>query len=133
MSDIVLHQNPTSGPLLPPMRPFEGVGSGTTVFQTRVSDESIEGKAVERFVMRNETVRASRQFRSRKAASLGRGLRKSKRAGLLFVTITVGGQTLSSPANKYYTASIRNIKHTLSSFPNLSCLCAPLTLLLTGL
>ena len=89
MSDIVHHQNPTSGPWLPPARPFEGVGSGATAFQTRVSDESIEGKAVERFVITNKTARASRLFRSRKAASLGLGLRKSRKVRLLFVIVSV--------------------------------------------
>jgi hypothetical protein len=92
MTDIVHHRSPVSAPCLllsPPTRDFEGVGSGVTAFQTTVSDESIEGKAVERLVMTNRTARASRLFRSRKAASLGRGLRKSRKVRLLFVIVSV--------------------------------------------
>ena len=43
-----------------------GVGSGMTGFQTMVSHDSSDGKA-ERFVMTNNTPRANRPFRSRKA------------------------------------------------------------------
>ena len=92
MRDIVHHQSPSSTPfLLPllPVRDFEGVGAGVTAFQTTESDESIEGNAEERFVMTNKTARARRLFRSRRAASLRRGLRKSRKVRLLVVIVSV--------------------------------------------
>lgn len=92
MRDIVHHQSPASGPLLfllPPACDFEGVGSGVTAFQTTVRDENSDGKAFERFVMTNSTARASRLFRSRRAASLRRGLRKSRKVRLLVVIVSV--------------------------------------------
>ena len=60
-----------------------------TAFQTVVSEDSIEGKAFERFVMTKSTARANRLFRSRRAASLRRGLRKSRRVRLLVVIVGV--------------------------------------------
>ena len=89
MREIVHHQSPTSVPLLPPTRDFEGVGSGVTAFQTTVSDDNTEGKALERFVTTNKITRASRLFRSRRAASLGRGLRKSRKVRFVFVIVSV--------------------------------------------
>jgi len=89
MRDIDHHQNPTSAPLLPPTRDFEGVGSGVTAFQTTVSDDNTEGNALERFVMTSKIARASRLFRSRRAASLGRGLRKSRKVRFVFVIVSV--------------------------------------------
>lgn len=84
MRDSVHHKSPTSGSFLPlPVRDFEGVGGGATAFQTTARDDSIEGNAEERFVITNKTARASRLFRSRKAASLGLGLRKSRKVRLL--------------------------------------------------
>ena len=59
MRGIDHHQMPTSAPLLsllPPAHGTEGVGSGVATFQTTVSDESLEGKAVERFVMKSREV-----------------------------------------------------------------------------
>jgi hypothetical protein len=90
MRDIVHHQSPTSGPfLLFPVRDFEGVGGGVTAFQTTVRDDNMEGNAGERFVMTNRTTRARRLFRSRKAASLRLGLRKSRKVRLLVVIVDV--------------------------------------------
>jgi len=92
MRDIVHHQRPPSDPflLLPlPARDFEGVGAGVTAFQTTVRDDSIEGNEDERFVMTNKTARARRLFRSRKAASLRRGLRKSRKVRLLVVIVGI--------------------------------------------
>ena len=92
MRDIVHHQSPSSIAflLLPlPVRDFEGGGAGVTAFQTTESDESIEGNAEERFVMTSKTARARRLFRSRKAASLRLGLRKSRKVRLLVVIVGV--------------------------------------------
>ena len=92
MTDIVHHQSPPSIPflLLPlPARDFEGVGAGATAFQTTVSDDRSEGNADERLVMTNKMARARRLFRSRKAASLRRGLRKSRKVRLLVVIVGV--------------------------------------------
>ena len=90
MRDIVHHQSPTSGPfLLLPVRDFEGVGGGVTAFQTTVRDDNKEGNAEERFVMTNKAARARRLFRSRKAASLRLGLRKSRKVRLLVVIVGV--------------------------------------------
>ena len=76
--------------LLPlPVRDFEGVCGGATAFQTMVSDDNIEGKADERFVITNKTARARILFRSRKAASLRLGLRKSRKVRLLVVIVGV--------------------------------------------
>ena len=77
------HQNPTSVPF--PVRDFEGVGGGVTAFQTTVIDGNNDGNAEERFVMTNRIARVSRLFRSRKAASLRLGLRKSRKVRLLVV------------------------------------------------
>ena len=90
MRDIVHHQSPTSDPfLLLPVRDFEGVGGGVTAFQTTVRDDNREGNAEERFVMTKRTARARRLFRSRKAASLRLGLRKSRKVRLLVVIVGV--------------------------------------------
>jgi len=72
-----------------PVRDFEGVVAGVSAFQTTESDESIEGNAEERLVMTNKTARARRLFRSRRAASLRRGLRKSRKVRLLVVIVGV--------------------------------------------
>ena len=91
-TDIVHHQSPPSIPFLFPVLPardFEGMGAGVTAFQTTVSDDSIEGNADERFVMTNKIARARRLFRSRRAASLRRGLRKSRKVRLLVVIVGV--------------------------------------------
>ena len=88
--DIVHHQNPTSDPLLLfAVRDFEGIGGGVTAFQTTVRDDNREGNAEERFVMTNNIARARRLFRSRKAASLRLGLRKSRKVRLLVVIVGV--------------------------------------------
>ena len=92
MRDIVHHQSPSSTSCLlppPPARDFEAGGVGATAFQTTASDESIEGSADERFVITNKTARARRLFRSRRAASLRRGLRKSRKVRLLVVIVSV--------------------------------------------
>ena len=90
MRDIVHHQNPASAPfLLPAIRDFEGVGGGVTAFQTTVRDDNNDGNAEERFVMTNKIARARRLFRSRKAASLRLGLRKSRKVRLLVVIVGV--------------------------------------------
>lgn len=88
MRDIVHQKSPTSGPFLSlPARDFEGVGGGATAFQTTVRDDNIEGNEEERFVITNKTARARRLFRSRKAASLRLGLRKSRKVRLLVVIV----------------------------------------------
>jgi hypothetical protein len=92
MRDIVHHQSPTSTPPpSPPLptRDFEGVGAGATASQRTESAENIEGNAEERLVMTNRTARARRLFRSRRAASLRRGLRKSRRVRLLVAIVSV--------------------------------------------
>ena len=92
MSDIVHHQSPTSAPLLflpPAACDFEGVGSGVTAFQTTVSDAIIEGMTFERLVMTKRITRASKLLRSRTAASLRRGFRKSRKVRLLVVIVSV--------------------------------------------
>ena len=94
MREMVHNQNPTSVPfLLPPVRDFEGVGGGATAFQTTVRDDNIEGNVEERFVMTNKIARARRLFRSRKAASLRLGLRKSRNVRLLVVIVGVQRST----------------------------------------
>ena len=60
---IVHHRSPTSASFPLPGCNFEGVSSGTTAFQTTVSDDSSDGKTEERFVITNSTPRASRLFR----------------------------------------------------------------------
>jgi len=93
MRDIVHHQSPTSDTfLLLPVRDFEGVGGGVTAFQTTVRDDNREGNEEERFVMTNKTARARRLFRSRRAASLRLGLRKSRKVRLLVVIVGVQRQ-----------------------------------------
>ena len=91
ISDIVHQRPPSNPPPWPPLpaRDFEGVDSGATAFQTTESDENIEGNADERFVMTNKIARARRLFRSRRAASLRRGLRKSRKVRLLVIIVSV--------------------------------------------
>ena len=113
MRDIVHHQNPTSDPfLLLPVRDFEGVGGGVTAFQTTVRDDNKEGNEEERFVMTNKTARARRLFRSRRAASLRLGLRKSRKVRLLVVIVGVHVERQPDPgsdATRRWTRYLRKI------------------------